>query len=334
MQGRYKAIYAIGDIHGCNTELQLLLQKLPLSRDTLVVFLGDYIDRGAHSKQVVETILALRKTVPVVTLKGNHESLLMDFLDQPDSAGAGVFILNGGSATLVSYETEPGRFALPAEHEKFFRELRLNFETEDFYFVHAGVPELPLSQLDDVGHEAQMLWIRAPFLSSQFAWKKIVVHGHTPTREPDIRKNRINIDTGCVYNGHLTAIELPSKQIYSVEKQNKSEATVFLRDHSRSSRVAMRFNGALQVTIEKNAQILQFETLNYNQFGMLIRESAQSAAAKGPSLVIGENITGVVGTQNWVEMNFSGTVVRTETRSGDILYGVKVASLIAPGDTL
>ncbi len=329
MSERYKAIYAIGDVHGCATELQLLLRKLPLDRGTLVVFLGDYVDRGSQSRQVIETILELKKKVPVVALKGNHEAMLLDFLDHPESAGAGLFIMNGGSATLVSYETEPGRFAIPPEHEAFFRGLRLSHETEEYFFVHAGLPDVPLESLDERKHGDQMLWIRSSFLASGFDWKKKIVHGHTPVAEVEFKRNRVNVDTGCVYNGRLTAIELPGENLYSVEKRDKSEAAVFLRDHSHASRVAMRFKGALRVIIDKGIHTREFETLNYNQFGLLIREPA-AGSPLGPSLQVGEAVTGVIGTRAWAEMSFVGVVVRTETRGDDTLYGVKVTSLSAP----
>ncbi|MCM2282431.1 MAG: serine/threonine protein phosphatase, partial [Bdellovibrionaceae bacterium] len=324
MASRYKSIYAIGDIHGCNVELQLLLKQLPLSRDTLVVFLGDYVDRGGQSKQVIETILELRQRVPVVTLMGNHEALFLDFIDHPESAGAGVFIFNGGSATLVSYQTTPGRFEIPPEHDRFLRELRLYYETEDYFFVHAGVPDVPLHQLSTAENGAQMLWIRSSFLASRYDWKKKIVHGHTPVLEPEIRTNRINLDTGCVFNGALTAIELPSQRIFTVEKQDKVEAAPFLRNHSHESRVAARFHGALKVTVARGVTTLEFETLNYNEFGLLIRESISDSVTGRPSLQVGDIINGVIGTQNWVEIRFDGEVVRTETRGDDVLYGVRV----------
>ena len=113
-------IFAIGDIHGCVNELRALLNLLPLTPESTVVFLGDYIDRGGNSKGVIDTIIELRGHCRVVTLKGNHEAMFLDFLDHPGSARAGLFICNGGSATLASYANETGRYELPSEHVAFF----------------------------------------------------------------------------------------------------------------------------------------------------------------------------------------------------------------------
>lgn len=335
MTARFRSIYAVGDIHGCNTELKALLKQLPLDRDTLVVFLGDYVDRGPESRQVIDTILELRQRVPVVALKGNHEDMFLDFIDHPESVGAGLFILNGGSATLVSYQTEPGRFVIPNEHQEFLRELSLSFETDEYFFVHAGVPDLPLESLTDKMHGDQMMWIRTSFLNSRYRWSKTIVHGHTPMTDVEVRANRINVDTGCVFGGRLTAIELPSQKVFSVERRDKDQEAVFLRDHSHSSRVATRFQGALQLTVVKGSRAFEFETLNYNQFGLLIRETLSAKATDlGGSLRVGEIIRGVIGTRDLTELRFSGEVVRTETRGGDILYGVRVISLESPGETL
>ncbi len=330
----YKSIFAIGDIHGCNTELRLLLQKLPLSEETLVVFLGDYIDRGSDSKGVIDTILELKTRIPVVTLKGNHEDMFLDFLKHPESPGAGMFIFNGGSATLSSYEASPGHFEVPREHLKFFNELKHCFETEHYFFVHAGVPNVPLRDLDVQLHGDQMMWIRSAFLNSNFHWEKQIVHGHTPVETIEILPNRVNVDTGCVYDNKLTAIELPEYRVYSVDKQNKAEAPRFMRNPKSPNRVAERFQGALRVFVERGGfHQVEFETLNYTQFGLLIRHNLETGDPYAV-LQIGEEIVGTIESDKRAFVQFRGIVVRTEVRESDVLYGVKINQLSAPGDTL
>src|SRR3954463_10575248 len=117
------SLFAIGDVHGCAEELRALIQKLPLRRDSLVVFLGDYIDRGPDSRGVVDTILDLQQYCRVVCLLGNHELMLREFLDGSDSRRVARFIYNGGSATLSSYADHDGVFVMPEEHRDFFDSL-------------------------------------------------------------------------------------------------------------------------------------------------------------------------------------------------------------------
>lgn len=318
----FDKIFAIGDIHGCADELELLIQKLPLTKESLVVFLGDYIDRGPQSQKVIDLIINLKTKHHVVALKGNHEQMLLDFVNSPESVGAGMFIFNGGSATLASYADQNSVYAIPKNHIHFFEELKPCFQTESYFFVHAGVPVIPLSEIDLAIHESELLWIRSPFLQSPFKWEKTIVHGHTPVQEPDIRSNRINVDTGCVYDGKLTAIELPSKKTYSVQRLSKKQEPIFLKD-SKSQRIATRFKGELNVLVEKQGYRLAFKTLNYNQFGLLIQDlSGQEFAV----LDIGERIVGVIGESPHL-IRFVGVVVRFEERDGISLYGIKIENL-------
>lgn len=316
-------LFAIGDIHGCARELETLLAKLaPASGDT-VVFLGDYVDRGPDSRGVIDLVLDLASRVKVITLKGNHEAMFLDFLDRPASAGAGMFILNGGASTLANYARPDGSFELPKEHIDFLRSLRLCHETDTHYFVHAGVPLAPLDSFDPAEEETTLLWSRQPFLTTEYRWSKTIVHGHTPAARPELRSNRINLDTGCVYDGHLTALELPAMKFWSVEKGVKGEPPIFPRDIA-TRRVAMRFEGRIPVrAIRQSApssQPLELETLNYNQFGLLVREVEPALA---PALAVGDRIEGVIGPENR-EMAFVGEVVRIELRMRTPSYGIKV----------
>jgi len=207
------SIFAVGDIHGCYDKLQALLKKIPLKEGDKLIFLGDYIDRGSCSKEVVDLILSLQKKMGnnLVCLKGNHEKMFLDYL-----AGINIelFLANGGMATIKSYSKD-GNFFISEEHLLFFKHLRLYYETEDYIFVHAGIyPGRALSEQK----EDDLLWIRGEFIYSDFDIKKKVIFGHTPSRSfiPYFDKSKIGIDTGAVYGGFLTAIKLPEEEIYQV----------------------------------------------------------------------------------------------------------------------
>ena len=203
-----KKIFAIGDIHGCYDRLKTLMDKIPidLSRDTLV-FIGDYIDRGPYSVEVVDYLMQLRKRVPdIVFLKGNHEDMLDKFINGVDRF---TYLLNGGQQTLDSYLTKPVQsdfYPIPSDHMEFFKSLRLYYETDEFIFVHAGLrPRVPLeSQKTE-----DLLWIRDKFISSKYDFGKRVIFGHTPLKKPLVEPNKIGIDTGAVYGNALTCVQLP-----------------------------------------------------------------------------------------------------------------------------
>lgn len=314
-------LFAIGDVHGCSRELAALLKQIdPRPQDT-VVFLGDYIDRGPDSKGVVDLILALRSRCKVVTLKGNHEELFIDFLESPESANAGLFILNGGSSTLASYAGPGGTFEIPEPHVQFFYDLKLFYETEECFFVHAAVPIKPLSEISAEQDAHTLMWGRQPFLSSGFAWEKLVIHGHTPVSDVEVLKNRINVDTGCVYDGQLTAIELTKMKIFSVPRGTKGEPiNIPLRDLGES-RVAVRFTGRLEVEAAREGEPpYRFETLNYNQFGLLMRELGSRSR---PVFDVDDVITGRIGSGPSA-ISFTGTVARVESRAEARLYGVRI----------
>ncbi len=224
-------VYAIGDIHGRAD----LLEKMhaAIVKDALdvrcqrkvVVYLGDYIDRGAQSKKVVDVLV----DKPLAGferyhLMGNHEAFLLEFL-QDVEAGPGWFF-NGGVATLASYGVKIGRTdeltmdtlqriqdefkrKLPNTHSNFYRQLDFTRTEGDYFFVHAGIrPGVPLDNQTD----EDMLWIREEFLGSDDDFGKIVVHGHTITWEPEIKPNRIGIDTGAFASGVLTALVLEGRE--------------------------------------------------------------------------------------------------------------------------
>ncbi|MBW2264660.1 MAG: serine/threonine protein phosphatase [Deltaproteobacteria bacterium] len=208
-------VFAVGDIHGCLDKLVLLMGKIDIDfkKDTLV-FIGDYIDRGPKSKEVVDYLMDLaRGKDSVIFLKGNHEYMLQGYLDGTDTM---FFLANGGEATIRSYlqsglrdEVEP----IPSDHLEFFDSLRLYYETADYIFVHAGLKaQVPLEKQN----EWDMLWIREEFIYSDFDFGRQVVFGHTAFQKPLVLANKIGIDTGAVYGNKLTCVELPAQRFFSV----------------------------------------------------------------------------------------------------------------------
>lgn len=198
-------IYVIGDIHGCLDPLRRLIAQLRPSEADEVIFLGDYVDRGPDSKGVIDYLLTLsgRHTF----LMGNHERMFLDFLQGKERA---LFLYNGGAATLESYG---GLRQISATHLAFLDRLRLYHETQDYFFVHAGIrPEIPLQQQD----ERDLLWIREEFYAYSGRFPKTVVFGHTPMREVLMDEDRIGIDTACVYGNKLTCLILPSRDVIQV----------------------------------------------------------------------------------------------------------------------
>ncbi len=200
------AIYAVGDIHGCLEPLQRLMEKIAPRPEDTVVFVGDYIDRGPRSREVVDYLLRL--PYRCVFLMGNHERMLLSFLDGEDED---VFLENGGQETIKSYDGDP--LNIPASHLAFFQNLRTMYETPDFLFVHAGIrPMVPLAEqsLHD------LIWIRHEFIKFAGRYPKPVVFGHTPLRQLLMAEDRIGIDTGCVYGGKLSCVKLPQRELIQV----------------------------------------------------------------------------------------------------------------------
>ena len=203
-----KRIFAIGDIHGCYDQLKALVEKIPIDffHDTLL-FIGDYIDRGPHSAEVVDYLIKLKNHVKeVIFLKGNHEDMLDKFLNGDDRF---TYLLNGGQQTLDSYlnkPVQPESFPIPSDHVEFFKSLRLYYETDEFIFVHAGLrPRIPL----ETQSTEDLLWIRDNFISTKYYFGKRVIFGHTPLKKPLVEPNKIGIDTGAVYGNALTCVQLP-----------------------------------------------------------------------------------------------------------------------------
>lgn len=218
-------VYAIGDIHGRSDLLDrqhaLIEADFAANRTPVVhlVYLGDYVDRGPDSCGVLERIAEgpsdfVKKTL----LLGNHEEMLLRFLEDP-SVGP-TWRQLGGLETLLSYGVDVGRVLnetgyaglsqcfnekLPSHHRALFAQLKMSTIIGDYFFCHAGVrPCIPLEQQ----RQQDLVWIREKFLAATEDFGKVVVHGHSPTDQPDFRANRINIDTGAYATGRLTCLVL------------------------------------------------------------------------------------------------------------------------------
>ena len=219
-------VYAIGDIHGRADLLADMTRRIaadcaavPPARRTVLVFVGDYVDRGADSAGVIDQLLWLRANPDYEThlLRGNHEVMFLDFLDDP--AAFFQWAANGGVPTLASYDIDVDAMrdqlpavlrdtavsAIPDAHLELLRGLESVVVIGDYLFAHAGVrPGVPI----EAQAEQDLIWIREPFLDYDGDLGKLVVHGHTPVSEPEIRSNRIDIDTLAWRSGTLTALVL------------------------------------------------------------------------------------------------------------------------------
>jgi serine/threonine protein phosphatase 1 len=220
-------LLCIGDVHGCAAELEVLLGAIAPARADRLVFLGDYVDRGAESRATVELLLELREKLPrAVFLRGNHEEMMLAYLGFGGD-GAEIFLRAGGAATLASYDVDVrGREAPPADevrrrlppaHLEFLSEgLRLHHEDGPYLFVHAGVrPGRPLARQEP----RDLLWIREEFLTAEHGLAQTVVFGHTPLREVWFQPLRkIGLDTGCVFGGRLSALDLTDGVLHQVRR--------------------------------------------------------------------------------------------------------------------
>lgn len=219
-------IYAIGDVHGCLQELKDAEARIAADirrtgRPGLTVLLGDYVDRGPSSSQVVEHLLTpselgLRR----LALCGNHDDVFSKFIEDPEIYLDWLGL--GGDKTLVSYGIDLHHLetkrqmrggdikalladAIPQSHKEFLANLPISLKIGNIVFVHAGLrPGVTLGEQFD----EDMMWIREPFLSDGPGQQLLVVHGHTPNPQPSVGRGRIGIDTGAYYTGRLTVLKI------------------------------------------------------------------------------------------------------------------------------
>lgn len=210
-------LIAIGDIHGCDSALEAILQEIKPGPNDVVVTLGDYIDRGPNSRAVVDRLIQLGKTTRMVGLLGNHEEMMLDVVErgQPHHN----WLRYGGVETLDSYGFDGDLDFLPADHVEFFQSLGDYFVLGDYFFTHAAYdPDAPLEH-----QNADMLrWytlkdgLPAPHKSG-----KTAVVGHTADRDGEILDigHLLCLDTYCYGGGWLTALELNSRQMWQASNE-------------------------------------------------------------------------------------------------------------------
>jgi len=213
--------FCVGDIHGMIKPLSDLMSKIEdrIQPDDVTIFCGDYIDRGAHSFEVVEKIISYSEKHKSIFLTGNHEMMLKGYLSGSSSDKA-LYMMNGGKITIRSYEKQFGDFFIPENHRKVLFSEIYYCEYDSFIVVHAGLNPYLDSPEDNDPYE--MVWIREEFYTAPRRWDKTIVFGHTPTQYlgmqmgevfEDDQKNIIGIDTGAVYGGRLTCLVMPDRFI-------------------------------------------------------------------------------------------------------------------------
>ena len=220
-------LWAIGDIHGEADKLTALLAALPRQSEDITVFLGDYIDRGPSSAQVVQRVLAEYDAAPenTILLWGNHEDMAASHFGFVAPTGYTYdpydWFKNGGKEALASWGYPmPAALSAPCPPNlsRLFPLLRTFYrwpENPEVICVHAGV--LPNEEPEDATCET-LLWVREKFLDAPYTPNRVVVHGHTPAKTVPNLPHRIGIDTGAVFGGPLSAVELPARRIYQADK--------------------------------------------------------------------------------------------------------------------
>jgi serine/threonine protein phosphatase 1 len=234
------SLFAIGDLHGCPDELEVLLEHIgPSSADTLV-FLGDYVDRGPAVRMLMDRLVELRsEPVGTVFLRGNHEDMLLHYLGYRGRHGS-VYLANGGGATLRSYgiaQSMSGKSAaamIPPSHLQFLLDLALSFARDRYLFVHAGIrPGTPLDEQD----EEDLLWIREEFFTRNHQLPYTIVYGHTPDREARVQlPYHIGLDTGLVYGNKLSCLDVTNERLLQVQRGGKRVLARDLADAVRGAR--------------------------------------------------------------------------------------------------
>jgi len=239
--------FVIGDIHGCSEELRHLVDALPFRPGDEVVFLGDYIDRGPDSSGVVSFLIELKVSLSenkLVFLKGNHEDMLLSYLELSGHHGK-MFLLNGGRATVQSYgvsadNPSPNRLqtAMPPAHLEFYQSLESYYLTEPYLCVHAGIH--PLKSLQEQTDE-ELLWIRDPFLHRSHNLPYTILFGHTPQHAVLYHlPYKIGLDTGLVYGNMLTCLDTDEKILYQIGRGKKRVSKTSIQQKWNSAPATFR----------------------------------------------------------------------------------------------
>ena len=216
-----KNFYLIGDIHGQFSKLEKLISKIELDieSDDTIIFLGDYIDRGPKSFEVIEFLLKLKSENSTIFLIGNHEDMFLKFVSTGDNYYN--YMANGGQHTIRSYIRNLKEFKIPESHKRFYNILKLYYENDFFIAVHGGINPKVRDIADQ--RRSDIIWIREDFYRYNKRWDKTVIFGHTPTIYInnsknvyiDDERNIIGIDTNAMSEGFpLSCIRLPDRKIY------------------------------------------------------------------------------------------------------------------------
>lgn len=210
------SIYAIGDIHGNCNKLANLFKKIPLKSEDVIVFLGDYVDRGDDSKKVIDELINFSNSFSgeVIFIRGNHEDMLLNVINNHDSLNMYSWLLNGGDKTMDSYGMgrEFDISCLPKSHESFLASTQYVFIQDSYFFSHAGIN--PISHLERQTAN-DLTWNRIFFDYPLKVYPAYTfVFGHTPSEKVMFRDNKICLDTGACYGNKLSAIRLPDLKIF------------------------------------------------------------------------------------------------------------------------
>lgn len=235
-------LLAVGDIHGCYTELNALMAAVKPTKNDQLVFVGDYIDRGLEIKKTIDYLVELKKVLPrTIFLRGNHEDAMLTWFGRQRGLGSD-WIHGGGLSTVTSYGIDHHITMkmtaaisnisidslwkmIPSEHRRFFLSLDTIAVSDDYIFVHGGLdPMLSIGEQNDF----TPLWIRDEFLLSPHLFGKIVVHGHTPSSGIEFNCYRMCIDQGCIFGGRLTCVDLTNMISYQSTKETKTQPLVVL----------------------------------------------------------------------------------------------------------
>jgi serine/threonine protein phosphatase 1 len=236
-EAEFERIIVVGDLHGYRDPLLALLEKLAIGDGDLVVFIGDYVDRGPDSKALVDALMEFgAEHEHAVFIKGNHEDMLLGAIGMPALIqDVNIWFHNGGVRTLASYgagegeifalpgirdldeRSERARSLMPESHVAFFTGLELYVETENYFICHAGVS--PLGTIEEGKRNVfDLLWMRDHLHSDAPGWEKTVVCGHTPQRKVLVREKLICVDTGLYCYGTLSAIDLFSRKVFRTRR--------------------------------------------------------------------------------------------------------------------
>ncbi len=216
-----KRYYIVGDIHGHLSKLKKIISAVSndIKAEDKFIFLGDYIDRGPCSFEVIDYLIDLSSKYKTVFLTGNHEDMLIRFVTKGDNYNN--YIRNGGGYTIKSYIANMNDFIIPEHHIKFFNSLKLYYENDEFIAVHAGLNPEALNIKEQKRYD--LIWIREEFYQYLGRWEKTIIFGHTPTPYItnsdsiyiDESRNIIGIDTNAMSDGYpLTCLRWPDRKVY------------------------------------------------------------------------------------------------------------------------